>query len=189
MVEGKGSKAFDKARQFCFSNSKLAHSLLQKITNVTIKYLKKQVEAGADCVQIFDSWSGLLSPQDFTEFCLPYVKQITEALKIHCPVIYFPKGSWYALKQVENLGVSAIGLDWCISPEMARKLAGTNVSLQGNFDPAKLLMSRPEIRKEVRKMIEAFGTQRYIANLGHGITPDVPVDNAKEFIDAVKTYS
>ncbi len=189
MVEGKGSKSFDKARQFCFVNPVLAGQLLQKITNVTINYLKKQVAAGADCVQVFDSWSGLLSPEDFNMFALPYIKQIAEALSPLCPVIIFPKGSWYALGELSKLPVSAIGIDWCTTPQAARKMAGDNVTLQGNFDPAKLLMPRSDIRKEVTKMIDAFGVQRYIANLGHGITPDVPVDNAREFIDSVKNYS
>jgi len=188
MVEGKGSKTFDKAKQFCFTTPALAHSLLQKITDVTIAYLKRQVAAGADCVQVFDSWSGLLSPDDFTEFAFPYLRQICAALSPLCPVILFPKGSHYAIPQIAGTTASAIGLDWCTTPQQARKLAGDNITLQGNFDPTKLLMPRAEIKKEVRKMIDAFGVQRYIANLGHGILPHVPVDNARAFVDAVKEY-
>lgn len=165
MVEGKGSKTFDKAKQFCFTETALAHSLLQKIAALTIAYLKKQVEAGADCVQVFDSWSGLLSPDDFTSIALPYLKQISDALSPICPVILFPKGSHYAIPQIAATSASAIGLDWCTTPQQARKLAGDNITLQGNFDPTKLLMSPAEIKKEVKKMIDAFGVQRYIANL------------------------
>jgi uroporphyrinogen decarboxylase len=188
MVEGKGSKTFDKAKQFCFATPELAHALLQKITNVTITYLKAQVAAGADVVQVFDSWSGLLSPADFETFALPYIEQIVKALSPLVPVISFPKGSWYALAQLAATGTAGIGIDWCIRPEMARQMAGSNVTLQGNFDPAKLLAPIPEIKKAVKQMIDAFGTERYIANLGHGIMPNVPVDHAKAFVEAVKEY-
>src|SRR5690606_2817533 len=102
MVEGKGSKAFDKAKQFCFAQPALAHRLLDKITEVTIAYLKRQVAAGADCVQVFDSWSGLLSPQDFKIFAQPYLKRIADALSPLTPVILFPKGSWYALHDLSD---------------------------------------------------------------------------------------
>jgi uroporphyrinogen decarboxylase len=104
------------------------------------------------------------------------------------PVILFPKGSWYALKDLSKSAASGLGLDWCVSPQMARELTGSNITLQGNFDPAKLLAPVPEIKKAVTKMIDGFGVQNYIANLGHGITPNVPVDHAKAFVEAVKEY-
>ncbi len=189
MVEGKGSKTFDKAKQFCFSQPALAHSLLQKITDVTILYLEQQVKAGVDCVQVFDSWSGLLSAADFTTFAMPYLNQIADRLSALCPVILFPKGSWYALSEIKNGKASGVGVDWCIEPKMARQLAGSDITLQGNFDPAWLLTDVSTIKKAVKKMIDAFGAQRYIANLGHGILPHVPVDNAKAFVDAVKEYT
>lgn len=188
MVEGKGSKTWEKAKQFAFTDPALAHYLLQRITDITITYLKGQVEAGADVVQVFDSWAGALSPGDFKEFALPYLLQIAERLKNDAPVILFPKGSWYALKELGQSGASALGIDWCISPGMAREQAGQGIVLQGNFDPARLLAPVPEIRRAVKEMITAFGTQSYIANLGHGITPNVPVDHAKAFVDAVKEY-
>lgn len=188
MVEGKGSKTWEKAKQFCFTQPDLAHQLLQKITGSTINYLKAQAKSGADVLQIFDSWSGCLSPADFKQFAQPYLIQIADALKDHAPVILFPKGSWYALEELSRSSASALGVDWCISPEIARKLTGNKITLQGNFDPAKLLLPPAEIKKEVKKMIDAFGVQGYIANLGHGITPNIPVDHAKAFIDAVKEY-
>jgi uroporphyrinogen decarboxylase len=186
MVEGKGSKTWEKAKQFCFTQPDLAHQLLQKITDASIQYLKAQTKAGADVVQVFDSWSGCLSPEDFKRFAQPYLIQIADALKDHAPVILFPKGSWYALKDLSESSASAIGIDWCISPEMARELTQNKITLQGNFDPAKLLLPVAEIKKEVKKMIGEFGVQNYIANLGHGITPNIPVDHAKAFVDAVK---
>ncbi len=188
MVEGKGSKTFDKAKQFCFTQPALAHELLQKITDVTIAYLKQQVKAGADCVQVFDSWSGMLSTHDFAKFALSYLIRISDALSPLCPVILFPKGSWYALKELSETSASAIGVDWTITPSFAREQTSNKITLQGNFDPSKLLMAPKEIQKVVRKMIDEFGVQRYIANLGHGILPNIPVENAKAFVDAVKNY-
>ena len=188
MVEGKGSKTWDKAKQFAYTQPALAHQLLQKITTITIDYLKAQVKAGADTVQVFDSWAGALSPADFKIFAQPYLFQIADALKEEAPVILFPKGSWYALKDLSESSAAGIGIDWCVSPQVARELTGNKITLQGNFDPAKLLAPIPEIKKWVKEMIDAFGVQNYIANLGHGITPNVPVDHAKAFVEAVKEY-
>jgi uroporphyrinogen decarboxylase len=187
MVEGKGSKSFDKAKQFCFTQPELAHSLLQKITDVTVQYLNAQVKAGADLVQVFDSWSGMLSPKDFRTFALPYLQQIVKGVT-GAPVILFPKGSWYALPELIKTGAAGLGIDWTIEPKLAREMTNNSITLQGNFDPSLLLAPIPEIKKAVKEMIDAFGVQRYIANLGHGILPNVPVDHAKAFVDAVKEY-
>jgi uroporphyrinogen decarboxylase len=189
MVQGKGSKTFDEAKSFCFTQPETAHRLLQMITDTTIAYLKGQAKAGADVVQVFDSWGGLLSPEDFEEFSLKYIRQIIQALKDDVLTILFAKGAWFALEAMSATGANALGVDWCITPERARAYAGNNVTLQGNFDPAKLLAPVNEIRKSVRNMIDGFGTDRYIANLGHGILPNVPVDHARAFVDAVKQYS
>ncbi|WP_026764834.1 uroporphyrinogen decarboxylase [Sediminibacterium salmoneum] len=188
MVEGKGSKSFDKAKQFCFSQPELAHDLLTRITEVTIQYLRNQIKAGVDCVQIFDSWSGLLSPNDFKEFAQPYLLKIANALRGESPVILFPKGSWYALEDLSDLNIAALGIDWTIHPALARSLTHNKVTLQGNFDPNHLLKPISEIEKEVKQMIDAFGKDRYIVNLGHGILPNVPVEHAKAFVQAVKSY-
>jgi len=189
MIEGKGSKSWDKAKQFCFTQPELAHQLLQKITDVTIQYLQAQIKAGADVVQVFDSWSGMLSPADFSLFAYPYLEQIADEVSKYAPVVLFPKGSWYALPQLSKTKASALGIDWCITPQMARKLAGDNITLQGNFDPAKLLAPIRQIKKEVKEMLDAFGTHRYIANLGHGILPNIPVAHARAFVEAVKEYN
>ncbi len=189
MVEGKGSKTWDKAKQFVYTEPAMAHQLLQKITDITIQYLKAQVKAGADTVQVFDSWAGSLSPADFKLYAQPYLLQIADALQEDAPVILFPKGSWYALNDLSKSSAAGLGIDWCVLPQMARELTGNNITLQGNFDPSKLLGPIADIKKSVKEMIDAFGTQNYIANLGHGITPNVPVDHAKAFVDAVKEYS
>jgi uroporphyrinogen decarboxylase len=107
-------------------------------------------------------------------------------LKEECLTIVFAKGAWFALDAMAATGTDGLGIDWCITPQLARKMAGDNVTLQGNFDPAKLLAPTDEIRKSVKQMVDGFGNHRYIANLGHGILPNVPVDHARAFVDAVK---
>lgn len=189
MVQGKGSKTFDEAKAFCFTQPETADRLLQLITDTTIAYLRAQVNAGADVVQIFDSWGGLLSPSDFEKFSLKYIRQIVGALQNDCLTIVFAKGAWFALEEITATGAHGTGVDWCISPEVARRLAGKEITIQGNFDPAKLLSPIPQIKSEVKKMIKAFGNTRYIANLGHGILPNVPVAHARAFVDTVKEYA
>jgi uroporphyrinogen decarboxylase len=187
MVQGKGSKTFDEAKAFCYTQPQLAHQLLQMITDATIAYLKAQVKAGADVIQIFDSWGGLLSKNDFENISLKYINQIVAALKNETQVIIFAKGAWQSLETMAATGAQGLGIDWCIEPEIARKFAGSKIILQGNFDPAKLLSSIPVIKKEVKQMLQAFGKQKHIANLGHGILLNVPVDHAKAFVETVQT--
>lgn len=188
MVQGKGSKTFDEAKAFCYTQPELAHQLLQMITDTTILYLKEQVKAGADVIQVFDSWGGLLSPEDFEVLSLQYMRQIIAALKEEVLTILFAKGAWHSLPQMAATGAAGLGIDWCIQPEMARQLAGNAITLQGNFDPAKLLSPIPVIEKEVKSMLQQFGPGRHVANLGHGILPNVPVDHARAFVDTVKQY-
>lgn len=187
-VEGKGSKAFDIAKSFCFQQPEAAHQLLQKITDTTIAYLKRKVEKGVSAVQVFDSWGGMLSPADYQEFSWKYINQIVEALSPLTEVVVFAKGCWYALEDMAKSKASALGVDWTVTPEIARKLTGGNITLQGNFDPARLHSSPETIRKMVHEMIDRFGKDKYIANLGHGILPNIPVENAEAFIRAVVEY-
>ncbi|WP_298370805.1 uroporphyrinogen decarboxylase [uncultured Lutibacter sp.] len=187
-VQGQGSKNFDKAKEFCFTQPIAAHTLLQKITDTTIAYLKEKVKAGVNAVQVFDSWGGMLSPTDYQEFSWQYINQIIEALKDDAPVIAFGKGCWFALEKMSNSNASALGVDWTVSPKVARELTGNKITLQGNFDPVRLLSPPKVIKEMVHQMIDEFGKDKYIVNLGHGILPHVPLDNAKAFIDAVKEY-
>ena len=189
VVQGQGSKNFDKAKAFCFENPVAAHQLLQKITDTTISYLKAKVRAGCDVVQLFDSWGGMLSPEDYQEFSWSYINQIIEALMGHAPVIAFGKGCWFALNEMAKSGAAAIGVDWTCSARNARYLTGYSKTLQGNFDPSRLLSPPETIKKMVHQMIDDFGKDKYIVNLGHGILPNIPVDHAKAFIDAVKEYT
>jgi len=187
-VQGQGSKNFDKAKEFCFTQPEAAHELLQRITDTTIAYLKLKVKHGVNAVQVFDSWGGMLSPVDYQEFSWRYMQQIVDALKDETQVIVFGKGCWYALGDMAKSGASAIGVDWTCSARNARYLTGGNITLQGNFDPSRLLSPPATIKKMVKQMIDEFGKDKYIANLGHGILPNIPVPNAQAFVDAVKEY-
>ena len=188
MIQGQGSKTFDKAKAFCFSQPESAHKLLQKITDTTIAYLRAKHKAGVHVVQLFDSWGGVLSPDDYTTFSWQYSNQIINALGDDVPVILFAKGCWYALHEMAQSKAKALGVDWTCTARNARYLTGGQMTLQGNFDPARLLSPIAEIEKQTRNMIEQFGTTNYIANLGHGILPNIPVDHAKAFVDTVKSY-
>ena len=188
-VQGQGSKNFDKAKGFCFTQPEAAHQLLQKITDTTIAYLKKKVVKGVNAVQVFDSWGGMLSPVDYQKFSWKYIKQIIDALKEETEVIIFGKGCWFALQEMANSGAAALGVDWTCSAKNARYLTGGAITLQGNFDPSRLLSPPSEIKKMVTQMIHEFGKDKYIVNLGHGILPNIPVENAKAFVEAVKEYN
>ena len=188
-LQGQGSKNFNTAKAFCYQHPELAKELLQKITTTTIAYLREKVKAGADVIQLFDSWGGLLCPKDYQVFSWFYSQQIIDALSSSVPVIIFGKGCWFALPEMGKSGASAIGIDWTCSARNARYLSGGQVTLQGNFDPSKLLLPISEIKLQVKQMINEFGKESYIVNLGHGILPNVPVDHAKAFVDAVKEYN
>lgn len=188
MVQGEGSKDFNKAKAFMYQEPEAARHVMRELTNATIDYLQAQVKAGAQTVQLFDSWAGLLSPEDFNEWALPSLLEICGAIN-DVPVILFAKGTWYALERLSfKSNAAALGLDWTITPEYAREKTRNEITLQGNFDPSHLLGPINEIEKQTRRMIDRFGTRRYIANLGHGILPNVPVDHARAFVDTVKEY-
>jgi len=189
MVQGSGSKTFDIAKIFCFKNPELAHKLLNKITSITIDYLKMKINAGVDAVQIFDSWGGVLSHTDYNVFSYPYIKQINDALKILRPIIIYPKGCWHAINSFSKIGASGLGIDWTCSARNARYLSGNNITLQGNMDPSRLFSPKNELIKLTKEMLNEFGKEKYIANLGHGILPNTPVDNVKVFVDTIKNFS
>ncbi len=187
-VQGQGSKNFDKAKEFCFTQPVAAHELLQRITDTTIAYLLEKVKHGVNAVQVFDSWGGMLSPEDYQTFSWQYIQQIIDALKPVTEVIVFGKGCWFALNQMSQSGAAALGVDWTCSARNARYLTGGQITLQGNFDPSRLFSPPATIKKMVKQMIDDFGKDRFVANLGHGILPNIPVENAQAFVDAVKEY-
>jgi uroporphyrinogen decarboxylase len=164
----------------------LSHALLDKITKSTINYLKGQIRAGADIVQIFDSWAGSLSPMQYREFAFRYIDEICNAIT-EVPVIVFAKGAYFARSLFANTTCSVIGLDWNMEINESRKLCGDK-TLQGNMDPCLLYADEEEIVKETRKMLKEFGPHRYIANLGHGLYPDIDKEKVKLFIDTIKNY-
>ncbi len=188
MIEGSGSKTFSKAKQFLYTQPELSHQLLDKITQSTIHYLKAQVEAGADLIQIFDSWAGVLTEQMFYEFSLNYISKICNAISSLVPVTIFAKDAHYAIEEISKTSCSVIGLDWTINPTIARQ-QGINKTLQGNVDPCLLYADEKKIISETQIMLNAFGKQKYICNLGHGLYPDIDKEKVKFFVDFVKNYN
>ena len=186
MVEGSGSKTFSKAKRLLYQEPKLAHLLLQKITHTTITYLKKQIEAGVDLIQIFDSWAGILTPNLYKTFALPYIHQICNAIN-RVPITVFAKGAWFCLEDIGQLSCNVIGLDWNCSPQEARNRLGEAKVLQGNLDPCYLYAPFLDIKKATEKMLLNFNA-KHIANLGHGVYPDTPLDGVKCFVDTVKEF-
>ncbi|MFN8699051.1 MAG: uroporphyrinogen decarboxylase [Flavobacteriales bacterium] len=187
MTEGKGSKEFSVARRMLMEQPLMAQRLLDMITDATIEYLHAQIKAGADLVQVFDSWAGALSPALYRQYAIPALKKITEAIP-EVPVTLFSKGAWFALNDLAQLPCQVIGLDWHIPPSFAREHTGNRKTLQGNLDPAVLYGSLNEIRRNTIEMLHAFGSGRHIANLGHGVYPDIHPDHLRCFIDTVQTY-
>lgn len=185
MIEGQGSKTFSKAKRMLYSEPAIAHALLEKITEVTIAYLKLKVSHGADLVQIFDSWAGILSPAQYSEFSIPYLSRIADAFP-DVPVTLFSKGAFFARKELGMLACNVVGLDWNMDPRESRELIPEK-TLQGNMDPCVLYGSFSDIEKHTREMVRDFGKDHYIANLGHGVYPDTDPEKVKCFIEAVKS--
>jgi uroporphyrinogen decarboxylase len=188
MVEGGGSKTFSKARALLYQRPDLADALLQKITDSTIGYLKGQIAAGADIIQLFDSWAGLLPPDHYQRFSLRYIEQICAAIT-EVPVTVFAKGAFFARKEMGALSCEVIGLDWNMEIAESRGLIGPDKTLQGNLDPCALYGSLEEVKRATRSMLDAFGPHRHIANLGHGVYPDILPDKVRCFVEEVKEYS
>lgn len=191
MVEGKGSKNFAEVKKLIYNNPELAHKLLGKISDAVAEYLSAKIEAGADAVQIFDTWGGILTQNDFNEFSLQYIQQIISKLRRKDePVIVFAKGVHYNIETLANCGADVLGLDWTMNLGEVRKKVGDKVALQGNMDPTKLYSTEEGIMKEATKILDSFGNgSGHIFNLGHGILPDVPPANAKLLVDFVKEES
>lgn len=188
MIEGSGSKTFSKARAMLYTEPVLSHKLLQMITYSTVNYLKAQIEAGVNLVQIFDSWAGILPPNQYREFSLPYISQICDAIN-EVPKTVFAKGAFFAREEMAQLNCETIGLDWNMGIAESRKMIGKNKTLQGNLDPAALYGSPKQVEEATIAMMEQFKGCRHIANLGHGVYPDIDPEMVKIFIQTVKNYS
>ncbi len=187
MVEGKGSKTFSESRKLLYTNPILAHELLSRITEVTIQYLKAQLVAGADALQLFDSWAGILGRDQYSEFGLKYIAKIVDAIP-NVPMTVFSKGAVASIPDVAKLNCTTLGLDWNMSTSETRKLVGESKTLQGNLDPCVLYGSHQVIENETIKLLKSFTSQRHIVNLGHGVYPDIDPEKVKVFIKTVKSY-
>lgn len=187
MVDGGGSKTFSRSRAMLMENPTLAHALLKRITEATIIYLKKQIELGCNMLQLFDSWAGILNKQTYNTFALPYLQHICEQVQ-GVPMTVFAKGAFFSLEEIGKLPCATVGLDWHTEPAFARQLVGPDKTLQGNLDPAVLYGSNEFIKKETVRMLEAFGPHRYIANLGHGVYPDIDHNKLKIFIQTIQEH-
>ncbi|MDF1779772.1 MAG: uroporphyrinogen decarboxylase [Alcanivoracaceae bacterium] len=191
MIEGGSSKDFRRAKAMIYDQPEVAHLLLDKLAQTVTEYLNAQIRAGAQAVQIFDTWGGALSAQAYEEFSLRYMRQIVAGLiREHdgrkVPVILFTKNGGLWLEKMADTGCDALGLDWTINIGDARRRVGDKVALQGNMDPAVLYASPKTIRAEVKRILTDFGDHPgHIFNLGHGITPEVDPEHAKAFIEAV----
>ena len=191
MVEGGGSKSFSLAKRLLVEDPARAHSLLARLAEAVGIFLAAQVEAGAQAVQLFDSWSGAVGPSDFREFVLPYLAQAARtARKAGAPVIVFAPGSGWALEEIAaETGADVIGVDWQTeAADARRRLPVSLVALQGNLDPTWLYAPPAVIRERTHRMLDDFGGTGHIANLGHGILPDVPVSHARAFVEAVREW-
>ncbi len=189
MIEGGGSKTFVRSKTWLYRHPGAAHRLLQRITSVLVDFLIGQIDAGAQLVQVFDSWAGLLAPEAFEAFALPYLRQIAQevgAARPGVPRIVFARGAHYALDALAAAGYDVVSLDWTMDPRRARQRVGQGVALQGNLDPCVLYADPPTIRAEVRRMLAAFGPTGHVANLGHGLHPTHDPEHVRAFIDAVQ---
>ena len=187
MVEGSGSKTFSKAKKMLYAEPAMAHALLQKITDATIAYLHRKVDAGVQAVQLFDSWAGVLDKHTYQKFCIPYITQIAVAIQTRVPFIVFSKGAFFAIEDLAMIDGVALGIDWNMDPKFIRSQVGPKRVLQGNLDPCVLYADRDTIQKETLRMIEDFGGH-HIANLGHGVYPDTPLEGVRAFVDCVKQF-
>lgn len=189
MVEGQGSKNFSKVKGLMFSEPATAHALLEKITVATEKYLLAQISAGAQAVQLFDSWAGLLSAEDFREFGMPYARRVLDTLKdAGVPRIYFALNNAHLLDEIKDCGAEVVGMDWRMDLAEANRRLGGRYPLQGNLDPTVLLSgSSDTIRNKAREVVAAGRNLRgHIFNLGHGILPETPVEHAQALVQAVQ---
>ncbi|XP_017516160.1 uroporphyrinogen decarboxylase isoform X4 [Manis javanica] len=197
MVEGGSSSTMAQAKRWLYQRPQASHQLLRTLTDALVPYLVGQVAAGAQALQLFESHAGHLGPQLFSKFALPYIRDVAKRVKAGLqesglapvPMIIFAKDGHFALEELAQAGYEVVGLDWTVAPGKARERVGKTVALQGNLDPCALYASEEEIGRLVRQMLDDFGPQRYIANLGHGLYPDMDPEHVGAFVDAVHRHS
>jgi len=191
MVEGGGSKNFLHTKKLMYQNHGLFKELMDKITDTVISYLRAQIKAGAQCVQIFDTWAGVLAPDDFKAYALPYVKRAVKELKGEgVPLIYFVNGCAGLLKEIKSSGAQVIGIDWRIDLSEAIKKVGKKFSVQGNLDPLALFLPEEELKEKLQDILfKGESARGHIFNLGHGVLPETPVEKVKFLVDTVHELS
>ena len=190
MIEGESSKSFVNAKTFIYKEPDLFKALLEILTEAVIRSLKLQIKAGADIVQLFDSWAGLLNPEQFLEISLASMKEVINNLNGSVPVIIFAKGAGHSIDLLADSGADCLGIDWGTSLIKSKKIVNDRVALQGNLDPVVLLSNPETVREETIRVLEAYGVRNgHIFNLGHGILPETPVENVKTLIETVKSES
>jgi uroporphyrinogen decarboxylase len=192
MVEGGTSKNFIELKRLRYNQPALLHALLEKISDTVMAYLAAQIEAGADLVQLFDTWAGELARDDYRVFALPYLQRIVKYLRgmSDCPIILYTNGVAAILEDMIETGVDCVSVDWRIDMTEAKRRVGGRAAIQGNVDPCALLAPRTELQAIVRATIDKYGRDPgLIVNLGHGILPPTPPEGVAAFVDAVKNYS
>ncbi|MCH5335873.1 MAG: uroporphyrinogen decarboxylase [Campylobacter sp.] len=190
MIEGRGSKNYAKCKKILYQNPEFLHQLLVKLSEALKLYLEEQIKAGANAVQIFDSWASALEKEAFFEFSFKYMLEISDFIKAkypHIPVILFPKGISGYLDEIKG-NFDVFGVDWSTPLELARDKLSSKFTLQGNMEPCRLY-DKKAIYSSVEEILKIMKNKAHIFNLGHGILPDIPVENAKYFIDLVKELS
>jgi uroporphyrinogen decarboxylase len=191
MVEGGGSRHYAEIKRMMYREPRTIHKLLDKLADTIILYLNAQIEAGAQVVQLFDTWAGELSTADYKEFALPYQQKVFERIHrgpgaLTIPAILYINGCSHILEKMVESGANVLSIDWRIDLAEARRRAGNKVALQGNLDPCELLGTPETIEASVREILKKGGGTGHIMNLGHGILPMVPVENARAFVEAAK---
>ncbi len=193
MVEGQSTRDFKHILKLIYTESEAAHLLLQKLAVSVTDYLEEQIKAGVNAVMLFDTWGGILTPENYQSFSLAYMQQIIQQLKVNhpdIPVILFTKGGGQWLECMAATGCDALGLDWTCDLAEARRRVGDKVALQGNLDPSVLLSSEKCIREQVQKVLASYGHGTgHVFNLGHGVTPDVPPEHVAAMVEAVHEFS
>ena len=188
MIEGGGSKSFAEIKGMAFREPRVLHNLLDKLASTVSSYLLFQIESGAQAIQLFDTWAGELNRADYEEFALPYTRKIFEAVGARVPRILYLNGCSTILESMVSSGADVLSVDWRISMSEARLRAGDRVALQGNLDPCLLLGSKELLISRTAEILEQAGPVGHILNLGHGILPPTPVENARAFVDFAKSY-
>jgi uroporphyrinogen decarboxylase len=188
MIEGGGSKSYAEIKSLAYREPRVLHQLLDKLASTISSYLLYQIESGAQVIQLFDTWAGELNRTDYEEFALPYTKKIFEAVGNRVPRILYLNGTSAILEAMALSGADVISLDWRISIAEARRRVGSRVALQGNLDPCVLLGPRERIEAKTKEILEQAGPTGHILNLGHGILPPTPVENARAFIEFGQNY-